>query len=585
MASYRPLTDIPLSLLTNSGTPANGYVLYAYVSGTTTPATLYQDAIGTSAGSSVTLDSRGEPTTIKRIWLDTSVTYKLVLKTDAGVTVWTSDPVYGGYVTSDRTANVLSHGAAGNGVADDTAAIQAAADSLADGGVVTVPAGDYKITGTVTIPPNVEVIGQGINATNLIISADVVGVVLQYYSKLQSVKITKSGTHTKDGVQVGSATLDGGRATIQQVWVDGVGRDGIQIRNGNLGTLRDVVCTSNGRDGINFTTETVDNNAWKLEGFIDVRGNTRDGLHIEQGASQSDVYASKCHSGDLIIAQQNGRYGVYSGTRSNMLKVYSEANTTYDLFLDTYAYGNQIELVECQTYADGGQHNVISHHNADADYFRAYKGKMQFQGGLNKGLRIDQSDGLAGRLDIEKDAVRHYVIKAGGSSADQNLVVTHEDYPTYKTNLTVGGNVIVGPSGGGLDLTVNGGSTTLKYYIEGTWTPALKFGLGSTGIAYGTQTGKYTRIGNLVTVTFEIALTNKGSSTGEASITGLPFAAAALHALNVYLYANFSSTYKDGIGYLNGSTINEIAANGTAAFTDAQFTNTSRFFGTCSYMV
>lgn len=96
MASYRPLTDIPLSLLTSNGDLATGYVLYAYVTNTTTPATLYQDASGTPAGSSVTLDSRGEPTTIKRIWLDTSVTYKLTLKTDAGVTVWTADPVYGG---------------------------------------------------------------------------------------------------------------------------------------------------------------------------------------------------------------------------------------------------------------------------------------------------------------------------------------------------------------------------------------------------------------------------------------------------------------------------------------------------------
>lgn len=93
--AYRPLTDIPISLLTNSSTLASGYVLEAYVTNTTTPATMYSDANGTTAGTSITLDARGEPTTIKRIWLDTAVNYKLILKTDAGATVWTADPVYG----------------------------------------------------------------------------------------------------------------------------------------------------------------------------------------------------------------------------------------------------------------------------------------------------------------------------------------------------------------------------------------------------------------------------------------------------------------------------------------------------------
>lgn len=96
--AYRPLTDIPISLLTASSTMASGYVLKAYLTNTTTPTTLYSDASGTSAGTSITLDARGEPTTIKRVWLNTSVTYKLVLETDGGSVVWTADPIYGSSV-------------------------------------------------------------------------------------------------------------------------------------------------------------------------------------------------------------------------------------------------------------------------------------------------------------------------------------------------------------------------------------------------------------------------------------------------------------------------------------------------------
>jgi hypothetical protein len=151
-------------------------------------------------------------------------------------------------------------------------------------------------------------------------------------------------------------------------------------------------------------------------------------------------------------------------------------------------------------------------------------------------------------------------------------------------------NLVISKAAKGIDFSANTHaagmtSTLLNWYEEGTWTPVLRFGGGSTAITYTTQQGRYTRVGRTVTIRFEILLSNKGSSSGEADITGLPFNAANLNALSVYLYSGFDATYKVGIAYLNAGTINEIAANGTAAFSDAQFTNTSRFWGTCTYQV
>lgn len=161
---------------------------------------------------------------------------------------------------------------------------------------------------------------------------------------------------------------------------------------------------------------------------------------------------------------------------------------------------------------------------------------------------------------------------------------------TTVLKLTSAGNITPTTAAKGINFTANtpaSGMTSqlLNWYEEGTWTPVLRFGGGTTGITYTTQQGRYTRIGRTVTIRFEILLSNKGSSTGEADMTGLPFNAANLNAFSVYLYSGFDATYKVGIAYLNAGTISEIASYATAAFSDTQFTNTSRFWGTCTYQI
>jgi hypothetical protein len=75
-------------------------------------------------------------------------------------------------------------------------------------------------------------------------------------------------------------------------------------------------------------------------------------------------------------------------------------------------------------------------------------------------------------------------------------------------------------------VTFNGdtaAANALDDYEEGTWTMGVAFGGGTTGITYSNNTGTYTKIGRQVTVNGLITITNKGTSTGSANITGLPF--------------------------------------------------------------
>lgn len=69
-----------------------------------------------------------------------------------------------------------------------------------------------------------------------------------------------------------------------------------------------------------------------------------------------------------------------------------------------------------------------------------------------------------------------------------------------------------------------GTGTALSNYLEGTFTPGIAFGGGTTGVTYGTQSGTYVRIGRVIYVSVLLTLTNKGSSTGSATITGFPVA-------------------------------------------------------------
>lgn len=66
-------------------------------------------------------------------------------------------------------------------------------------------------------------------------------------------------------------------------------------------------------------------------------------------------------------------------------------------------------------------------------------------------------------------------------------------------------------------------ANTLDDYEEGIFTPGISFGGGTTGITYTTQVGRYTKIGNHVVVHGYIKLSSKGTSTGNAKITNLPF--------------------------------------------------------------
>lgn len=121
---------------------------------------------------------------------------------------------------------------------------------------------------------------------------------------------------------------------------------------------------------------------------------------------------------------------------------------------------------------------------------------------------------------------------------------------------------------------IGGGSSS------GSFTPLLNFGGASVGVVYAVNSGTYyTDAGGMIHATLEISLTAKGSSTGAATISGLPVTAggvqweAAIEAIGMSgLTGALSANVQAATAIVR---INQWGATGTAALVETFFTNTS----------
>lgn len=167
------------------------------------------------------------------------------------------------------------------------------------------------------------------------------------------------------------------------------------------------------------------------------------------------------------------------------------------------------------------------------------------------------------------------------------------------------GNLVIATSGKGVDFSATAGPTTsgaaatseiLVDYEEGTWTPVIGGDGGESGQSYTVQRGRYTKVGRMVTCTFDVVLAAKGTITGEVVIKGLPYTANSdsnfsYPALSVSLWQNFATalTYLGGLVINNSTRANLraalVAATSLSALADANIANNTRVSGTITYFV
>lgn len=116
------------------------------------------------------------------------------------------------------------------------------------------------------------------------------------------------------------------------------------------------------------------------------------------------------------------------------------------------------------------------------------------------------------------------------------------------------------------------------------WTPTILTGGAAVGRIYSNQDGHYVRNGNVVTATFDVGLSAKGSSTGTVTIGGLPFASALIPTCPILPLGLASPIAIIGAVGAGASAITVWTFSG-APTDDTALTNTTRFFGTLTYEV
>lgn len=218
-------------------------------------------------------------------------------------------------------------------------------------------------------------------------------------------------------------------------------------------------------------------------------------------------------------------------------------------------------------------------------------------------LIYDGANWIDGALDLaDNDARTGTLPVANGGTGTTTSTgtgsVVLSASPTLTGTVTATGLVdISGASAGQIKFPAtqnpSANANTLDDYEEGTFTPTVTFGGGSTGITYANQVGVYTKIGDSVSYCTIANLTSKGSSTGGASLNGLPFTARNTTFLRptAFLYCNNMGATVTGspFGIIVENTtahvLQQMIAGVASSLTDTHFTNSSTLIIQGGYFV
>ena len=459
--------------------------------------------------------------------------------------------------------SVKDFGAVGDGVADDTAAIQASIDA-GEGRTVLIPKGTYLISSTLNI---------SVSGVNLIGSSLAQGVFGDTTEKGATLKWT-GGANPMITILVGGgnqAAKSGG--SIQKLKLDGAG-----IATNCLKTESAMAWRFEDLKLIGAVTA-----AWDMTGREPYNAGFNSNYQC-CAANISIVCAGSC---DGIYAGITNVQGGDSGGEHPAFCDITSVHITYENGIAL----NVLEADDC-TFTNLGISRVAG---GTGDAIVLESGGTH--GNHFRCVNVTKTDGTDPKIWAKGGSNANYMELAG---IDYNIKPTIEP-GSELFYIYLGRNGVANQARALLpalalpnqDIADN---FAIDWYQEGTWTPTVTFGGASVGQIYTSRQGSYQRIGNTVHATGSLVFTDKGSSTGTARLIGLPFAAASnpVNVPAVFIpmtgFAGLTATGAATLLQIDAGAQTAIfrvfsGGSGVTALTDANFTNTTSIGFSLTYLV
>lgn len=421
-------------------------------------------------------------------------------------------------------ANVRDFGAVGDGVADDTAAIQAAIDSVNKLGTVFFPNGTYKITDTLNIVYND--VWQAVNLLGVGSASKIDWRGGNGKTMLYIRGISGSGWYSKQYVEklqfYGNAFTGDPYSNVTAIQL---GETPQNVVSGICNfTVRDCL--------IRHTTIGIAVFYESDEGIIEgnyIERFTGYGVYNQEGGS--GVWITKNHISDGAAAS----VGIYSSLSSTSIEqnIIQGGLISVGILIAGLGplRGKAASIRNNYLESQGGGSYAIALYGTDTAVIE--NNTMNGFPGATLIILADDADGVPCRnvqLGVNRHTQSAGFIVALASASPNSVNCRITGYQQTDGAVTT----IVGPFQQTQDL---------NDYQAGGFTAKLYFGATQQTT---TATASYTKIGRVVYVNGTVAMTAAVSGTGDATIQGLPFTTSTFGALGGVISLSIANVTNTG---------------------------------------
>jgi hypothetical protein len=467
-------------------------------------------------------------------------------------------------VMTNEFVSVKDFGAKGDGVTSDLAAFQTAVNSAR---FIFVPSGTYVLNGLLTMSVDNTTLWLASNVTLLLsgytwngtqnpfgnqinITANNCSIIGSGQSSLLQITGGSQGNavgiRNAYGMLLRDLTIDGDKANVTAI-TDDTFESGVSIIAGapmtvdSKSVVQNCIIRNWCQYGINIYGDKA--NGVKVIGcqIYDI-GNAAQPISVGGGIAVTNQISDLVISNNVIKnCKQNGIFlaGGKNGSNhtitGNIVTNNTQSGIAYTLQLnygDVANQGYSKITVTGNDCSSNGVHGIVFATNSNV-------GKLSNITCTGNVCKSNAQYGILAQSNVAPNNVSNVVISGNECSSNTTAGIGTD---VNCVNISISGNI----------------SNDVPYYQQGTWTPVI-FGSTVAGVGtYTTQTGTYTKQGNLVFFDYNIDWTAH-TGTGNMRMSGFPFIASGVEPQSISLVAPNSLTVVGNVIMLSlGGTTNAL---------------------------